>query len=233
MLRRKYVSRAAAAANQGARKGMTDRQASSFFLTLEGIDGAGKSSHLVAVREHFEATGRAVVVTREPGGTPLAEALRQMILHDAMDPLTEALLIFAARRDHIVNVIAPALARGDVVVCDRFTDSTYAYQGFGRRFPLQVLEQLEQWVQAELQPDLTLWFDLSPELAARRLAGARAPDRFESEQREFFSRVRAGYAGLADKHPGRFFRIDAGEEKREIRNRIEGALANAPGRSDT
>ena len=207
---------------------MTDRQPSPFFLSLEGIDGAGKSSHLAAVRDHFEAMGRVVVMTREPGGTPLAEALRQMILHDAMDPLTEALLIFAARRDHIANVILPALARGDVVVCDRFTDSTFAYQGFGRQFPLPVLEQLEQWVQAGLQPDLTLWFDLSPEIAATRLAGARVPDRFEAEQLEFFSRVRAGYARRAEQVPERFVRIDAEEEKHEIWNRIESALANAP-----
>lgn len=210
---------------------MTDRQPSPFFLTLEGIDGAGKSSHLAAVRDHFEAMGRVVVMTREPGGTPLAEALRQMILHDAMDPLTEALLIFAARRDHIVNVIAPALARGDVVVCDRFTDSTFAYQGFGRQFPLAVLEQLEQWVQAGLQPDLTLWFDLRPEVAATRLASARAPDRFEAEKLEFFSRVRAGYARRAEQVPERFVRVDAEEEKHEIWKRIESALANAPFRS--
>lgn len=207
---------------------MTDRQPSPFFLSLEGIDGAGKSSHLAAVRDHFEAMGRVVVMTREPGGTPLAEALRQMILHDAMDPLTEALLIFAARRDHIANVILPALARGDVVVCDRFTDSTFAYQGFGRQFPLPVLEQLEQWVQAGLQPDLTLWFDLSPEIAATRLAGARVPDRFEAEQLEFFSRVRAGYARRAEQVPERFVRIDAEEEKHEIWSRIESALASAP-----
>jgi dTMP kinase len=210
---------------------MTDRQPSPFFLTLEGIDGAGKSSHQAAIRDHFEAQGRAVLMTREPGGTPLAEALRQMILHDTMDPLTEALLIFAARRDHIVNVIAPALARGDVVVCDRFTDSTFAYQGFGRQFPLPVLEQLETWVQAELQPDLTLWFDLDPEIAAIRLAGARAPDRFEAEQLEFFSRVRAGYAARAEQVPERFVRIDADEEKHEIWKRIESALATAPIRS--
>ena len=205
---------------------MTDRQASPFFLTLEGIDGAGKSSHQAAIRDHFEAQGRAVLMTREPGGTPLAEALRQMILHDAMDPLTEALLIFAARRDHIVNVIAPALARGDVVVCDRFTDSTFAYQGFGRQFPLPVLEQLETWVQAELQPDLTLWFDLNPEIAATRIAGARVPDRFEAEQLEFFSRVRAGYAARAKACPARFVRIDAADEKDTIRQRLETVLTS-------
>ena len=203
---------------------MTDRQASSFFLTLEGIDGAGKSSHVATVCDYFRALGRAVVMTREPGGTPLAEALREMILHDTMDPLTEVLLIFAARRDHVARVIAPALARGEVVVCDRFTDSTFAYQGFGRKFSLHVLEQLEQWVQAELQPDLTLWFDLSPELAAKRLAGARAPDRFESEQLEFFSRVRAGYAQRAQAYPARFLRVDAAAEKNEISRRIEAVL---------
>jgi dTMP kinase len=204
---------------------MTDRKPPSFFLTFEGIDGAGKSSHLAAVRDHFEAKGHSVVMTREPGGTPLAEALRQMILRDTMDSLTEALLIFAARRDHIAHVIAPALARGDVVVCDRFTDSTFAYQGFGRKFPLEVLEQLEQWVQAELQPDLTFWFDLSPVIAARRLAGARAPDRFESEQIEFFSRVRSGYAARAQKYPARFLQIDAEGEKHEIWQRIDAVLA--------
>ena len=203
---------------------MTARQESSFFLTLEGIDGAGKSSHLQAVCDHFKALGRSVVMTREPGGTPLAEALREIILRDTMDPLTEALLIFAARRDHVVNVIAPALVRGDVVVCDRFTDSTFAYQGFGRRFPLHVLEQLEQWVQAELQPDLTLWFDLSPELAAKRLAGVRAPDRFEGEKLEFFSRVRAGYAQRAAAHPARFLRVDAGAAKSEISRQVEAVL---------
>ena len=214
---------------------MTDRQPYAFFLTLEGIDGAGKSSHLVALREHFEAMCRAVVMTREPDGTPLAEARRQMILQDAMDLLTEALLIFAARRDHIVcvSVIARALARGDVGVCDRFTDSTFAYQGLGHRFPLQVLEQLEQWVQAELQPDLTLWFDLSPEVAATRLADARAPGRFEGEQLEFFSRVRAGYAARAEQVPERFVRVDAEETQHEIWKRIESALANAPSRSNT
>ena len=204
---------------------MTDRQPPSFFLTFEGIDGAGKSSHLVAVRDHFEALGLSVVMTREPGGTPLAEALRQMILHDTMDPMTEALLIFAARRDHIAHVIAPALARGDVVICDRFTDSTFAYQGFGRKFPLVVLEQLEQWVQAELQPDLTFWFDLSPDIAASRLADARAPDRFEREQIEFFSRVRAGYLARSQSYPARFLRIDAEGEKHEIWQRIESVLA--------
>lgn len=205
---------------------MTDQQLPSYFLTFEGIDGAGKSSHIGAVRDHFVAQGRSVVVTREPGGTPLAEALRHLVLHDSMDPLTEALLVFAARRDHLLHVITPALARGDVVICDRFTDSTFAYQGFGREFPLAVLEQLEQWVQADLQPDLTLWFDLRPEIASVRLAGARQPDRFESEQLAFFGRVRAGYVARSQKYPARFVRIDGEGEKHEIWQRIDTVLAH-------
>ena len=165
------------------------------FLTLEGIDGAGKSSHLDALEALFRAQGREVVRTREPGGTPLAETLRGLILEKPMDPLTESLLVFAARRDHIVQVIEPALVRGDVVLCDRFTDATFAYQGAGRGFDEAVLSTLERWVQAEagratlLQPHITLWFDLAPEIAAQRLAGARVPDKFEAQPVEFFSRV--------------------------------------------
>jgi dTMP kinase len=197
---------------------------SGFFLTFEGIDGAGKSSHLAAVRDHFEAQGQSVLMTREPGGTPLAEALRQMILRDEMDSLTEALLIFAARRDHLNKIILPALVQGLVVVCDRFTDSTFAYQGFGRDFSLEVLAQLEQWVQGELQPDLTLWFDLEPDIAAKRLLDARQPDRFESEQEEFFTRVRDGYRARSQQYPQRFLTIDADGEKHEIWKRIVAVL---------
>jgi dTMP kinase len=175
------------------------------FITFEGIDGAGKSTHIESLASAFRAQGRAVTQTREPGGTPLAEKLRAMVLNDAMDPLTEALLIFAARRDHVLQVIEPALARGDVVLCDRFTDATFAYQGSGRGFDLAVLVQLEQWVQqvpvlaaGQLrQPDLTLWFALAPEVAAERLAGARVPDRFEAQPVEFFRRVSDGYAQRA------------------------------------
>ena len=170
------------------------------FLTLEGIDGAGKSSHLDAMEALFKAQGRTVVRTREPGGTPLAETLRGLILEQPMDPLTESLLVFAARRDHVMRVIEPALARGDAVLCDRFTDATFAYQGAGRDFDTQVLSTLERWVQGRadapelLQPHITLWFDLAPEIAAQRLAGARLPDKFESQPVEFFRRVAAGYA---------------------------------------
>ncbi|MDO9357818.1 MAG: dTMP kinase [Polaromonas sp.] len=198
------------------------------FISFEGIDGAGKSTHIAALADAFRAQGRAVTSSREPGGTPLAEKLRALILNDAMDPLAEALLIFAARRDHLVNVIAPALARGDVVLCDRFTDATFAYQGGGRGFDLDVLSKLEQWAQDAqglgpdfvhelgqkgaatlVQPDLTVWFDLAPEEAALRLAGARVPDKFEAQPVEFFRRVAQGYADRMEGDPGRFARIDA------------------------
>ncbi|CAN7417690.1 dTMP kinase [Variovorax paradoxus] len=212
------------------------------FLTLEGIDGAGKSSHLDAMEALFKARGRTVVRTREPGGTPLAETLRGLVLEQAMDPLTESLLVFAARRDHIVQVIEPALARGDVVLCDRFTDATFAYQGAGRGFDTQVLSTLEQWVQGGrgaagllLQPHITLWFDLAPEIAAERLAGARLPDKFESQPVEFFRRVAAGYAARAAADAPRFVRIDASQTRDQVWQQVEtalvarGALAPATG----
>jgi dTMP kinase len=199
------------------------------FITFEGIDGAGKSSHIDALEALFKARGRQVMRTREPGGTPIAEALRTMILGQPMDPLTESLLVFAARRDHVVRVIEPALSRGDVVLCDRFTDATFAYQGAGRGFDTAVLAALEQWVQARpgdslLQPDITLWFDLAPELAAERLAGARLPDKFESQPVEFFRRVAAGYAQRAAA-ASRFVRIDASQSRDQVWQQIEAALA--------
>ena len=212
------------------------------FLTLEGIDGAGKSSHLDAMEALFKARGRTVVRTREPGGTPLAETLRGLVLEQPMDPLTESLLVFAARRDHIVQVIEPALARGDVVLCDRFTDATFAYQGAGRGFDTQLLSTLEQWVQGGrgaagllLQPHITLWFDLAPEIAAERLAGARLPDKFESQPVEFFRRVAAGYAARAAADAQRFVRIDASQTRDQVWQQVEtalvarGALAPATG----
>ena len=199
------------------------------FLTLEGIDGAGKSSHIDALEALFKARGRAVTRTREPGGTPLAESLRTMILEQPMDPLTESLLVFAARRDHVLRVIAPALARGEVVLCDRFTDATFAYQGAGRGFDAAVLATLEAWVQAApqalLQPDITLWFDLPPETAAERLAGARLPDKFESQPVEFFRRVAAGYAARAAAAP-RFARIDASRSREQVWQQVEAVLAD-------
>ncbi|WP_432725300.1 dTMP kinase [Variovorax sp. W6] len=200
------------------------------FLTLEGIDGAGKSSHLDALEALFKAQGRTVVRTREPGGTPLAETLRGLILEKPMDPLTESLLVFAARRDHIAQVIEPALARGDVVLCDRFTDATFAYQGAGRSFDSAVLSTLEQWVQAQagtpklLQPSITLWFDLAPEIAAQRLAGARVPDKFEAQPVEFFRRVAQGYADRASADAQRFVRIDASQTREQVWQQIESEL---------
>jgi len=198
------------------------------FISFEGIDGAGKSTHIDGLAAAFKAQGRQVTLTREPGGTPLAEKLREMVLHDAMDSLTEALLIFAARRDHLHNVIEPALARGDVVLCDRFTDATFAYQGSGRGFDLHVLKQLEQWVQAIpadamrasanglRQPDVTVWFELDPAIAAVRLAGARVPDRFEAQPVEFFQKVSDGYAARAQADAQRFVRLDAAHTREAV-----------------
>jgi dTMP kinase len=184
------------------------------FISFEGIDGAGKSSHVEGVADAFRQQGRAVKVTREPGGTPLAEKLRALALNEPMDALTEALLMFAARRDHLLQVIEPALSRGEAVLCDRFTDATFAYQGAGRGFDVEVLAQLESWVQLTTagkirQPDLTLLFELEPGIAAGRLAGARVPDKFESQPVEFFRRVAAGYVNRVEKDPARFARIDA------------------------
>ena len=194
------------------------------FISFEGIDGAGKSTHIAGLAEAFRAAGRTVTLSREPGGTPLAEKLRTLVLNDAMEPLTEALLMFAARHDHITHVIAPALQRGEVVLCDRFTDATFAYQGAGRGFDMRVLQTLEAWVQTQnaptaptahtpqqrlLQPDLTVWFELSAEDAAQRLAGARVPDKFEAQPVDFFRRVARGYADRLQADPQRFARIDA------------------------
>ena len=191
------------------------------FITFEGIDGAGKSTHISALASAFKAAGKNPTLTREPGGTPLAEKLRVMLLNDAMDSLSESLLIFAARRDHLNAVILPALARGDVVLCDRFTDATFAYQGSGREFDLGILQTLERWVQASgnctfVQPDLTVWFDLQPAEAARRLAGARVPDRFEAQPVEFFSRVAQGYADRLQAEPDRFAKIDAAQSVERV-----------------
>jgi len=205
------------------------------FISVEGIDGAGKSSHIDAMAAALRAAGHRVCVTREPGGTPLAEQLREMVLHTPMDALTESLLIFAARRDHIARVIQPALARGDVVLCDRFTDATFAYQGGGHGFDLDVLGTLERWVQAQqgrdgqaggvlLQPGLTLWFDLPAQVAAQRLAGARVPDKFEAQPQAFFEKVIAGYARRAALEPQRFARIQADQTPDAVRAEVLAAL---------
>ena len=206
------------------------------FISFEGIDGAGKSTHIEALAGAFRAAGRTVVLTREPGGTPLAEKIRALVLHEPMGPLTEALLMFAARRDHIEQVIAPALARGEGGLCDRFTDATFAYQGGGRGFDWDSLSKLELLAQDRqapeanlahkdlLQPDLTIWFDLPPAVAAERLAGARVPDRFESQPAAFFDAVRAGYARRAAEAPARFARIDASQPRDAVGADVRAAV---------
>jgi dTMP kinase len=203
------------------------------FITFEGIDGAGKSSHIETLAQALRAAGRQVTLTREPGGTPLAEKLRAMLLHDSMDALTETLLVFAARRDHLRCVIEPALARGEVVLCDRFTDATFAYQGAGRGFDLEVLSYMEHLAQTGIalyadlmrNPDLTLWFDVPPEVAAERLAAARAPDRFEAEGVEFFTRVARGYADRAAGAPQRFARLDGAQPREQVAAQMLAAVA--------
>ncbi len=194
------------------------------FITFEGSDGAGKSTHLDWFADALRARGATVLRTREPGGSPLAERLRALLLSEAMSITTEILLMFAARQDHLDTVVGPALARGDWVLCDRFTDSTFAYQGAGRGAGSEHIAMLERWVQAGLQPDRTYLFDLPPEEAARRRAGARAPDRFEQEDLDFFGRVRAGYALRVQQDPARFVTIDARQDIAAIRAVLLGSI---------
>ncbi|ALE54677.1 thymidylate kinase [Paraburkholderia sp. GV068] len=200
------------------------------FITFEGIDGAGKTTHLAWFRERLEqkvaATGRAVVMTREPGGTPLGEQIREIVLHQKMDLETEALLMFALRRQHLAEVIEPALARGDWVLSDRFTDATFAYQGGGRGLPRDKLETLERWVQGGFQPDLTVLFDLAPEIANERRSAARDPDRFESESAAFFERTRAEYLRRAEEAPYRFAIIDSSQSIVRIQKQLEELIAS-------
>jgi dTMP kinase len=190
------------------------------FVTFEGIDGAGKSTHIEFVADALRRAGRDLLVTREPGGTELGEALRALILGRAMTPQTETLLMFAARAEHVAQVITPALANGRWVLCDRFTDATFAYQAGGRGLPEAAIAVLEDWVHPALQPDLTFLFDVDPALAAQRLAGARAADRFEAEQREFFGRVRATYLKRAAMFPARIVVIDGARPVAAIRGDI-------------
>lgn len=195
---------------------------SGIFISFEGIDGAGKSSHIDALAQAFQLHGRTVVRSREPGGTPLAERLREMVLNDAMDPMTEALLVFAARRDHVVNVVRPALLRGEVLLCDRFTDASFAYQGAGRGFEWSTLATLEQWVQGQgsstaiLQPNLTIWFDVPPAVAAKRISQTRTPDRFEAQSQIFFERVVDGYTRRMMMDPNRFVRINGDQPMESV-----------------
>lgn len=195
------------------------------FITLEGVDGAGKSTHVSWVAERLRAGRHEVVVTREPGGTLLAEKLRALVLAEAMDPLAETLLMFAARADHVQKVIAPALARGAWIVCDRFTDATYAYQGAGKGVPIERIRQLADATHPGLSPDQTLVFDCPYEISRSRLSNSgRDLDRFESEERAFFERVRAGYQALARGEPGRVFLIDGSKSSDKVKVEIENIL---------
>jgi dTMP kinase len=195
------------------------------FVTFEGIDGAGKSSHVEWFAHRLRAAGRRVVVTREPGGTELAEAIRGWVLEKPMSMRVEALLVFAARQDHLDRVIRPALAAGTWVVCDRFTDSTVAYQGGGRGMPLADIEALERWVHPDLQPDRTYLFDIDPEAAAQRRQAVRAADRFEAQDETFFRAVRAAYLARAQAAPERFRLIDGARPMETVRAALEADLA--------
>lgn len=200
------------------------------FITLEGIDGAGKSTHLAWMAERLRAAGRTVVTTREPGGTPLAETLREILLRQKMHSDTEALLMFAARAEHLRTLIEPALERGEWVVSDRFTDATYAYQCGGRGIPTGRIAALEDWVQGGLQPDLTLLFDAPIEIAQARVAqGTADPDKFEREKGEFFGRVRQMYLDRAAASNGRIRVVDSRQSIDAIREQLAGWLDGLTG----
>ncbi|OXR49322.1 dTMP kinase [Pusillimonas sp. T2] len=191
------------------------------FLTLEGLDGAGKSTHIDGLIQQLQSYGINVVSTREPGGTAVGEALRDMLLHQPMHLKTETLLMFAARCEHIEQVIRPALARGEWVLCDRFTDATFAYQGGGRELGGAAVTALEQWVHPDLQPDLTWLFDVPLEVARQRLTATRTLDRFEQEGNAFFERTRAAYHARVAAQPGRFRVIDATQSIEQIRTVLQ------------
>lgn len=191
------------------------------FITLEGMDGAGKSTHIPTIIAALQARGNEVVSTREPGGTALGERLRELLLHENMHAETETLLMFAARREHIATVIAPALARGAYVLSDRFTDATFAYQSGAKGVSAAKVELLEQWVQGDLQPDITLLFDVPVEISIQRLAAARSPDKFEREDAAFFTRIRQAYLQRAQQNPARFRIIDGSKSLDEVKNSVE------------
>jgi len=196
------------------------------FITFEGVDGAGKSTHLAWFAETLRQRGIDVLVTREPGGTPVGEALREILLHQPMHAETEALLMFAARREHVEQVIKPALQRGTWVISDRFSDASFAYQGGGRGVAVEKLEQLERWVHADLQPDLTLLFDIPVEVARQRLSNNVSLDRFEQEQSEFFVKVRNAYLARSQKNPARFAIIRAERSPEEVKASLENVIAS-------
>jgi dTMP kinase len=195
------------------------------FITFEGVDGAGKSTHLEWFADALRQRGVDLLLTREPGGTPLGERLREILLNQPMHAETEAMLMFAARREHVEQVIRPALQRGTWVISDRFSDASFAYQGGGRGVPLAKLEQLEQWVHGDLQPDLTLLFDIPIEVARQRLANNVSLDRFEQEQGEFFERVRQAYLARAAKTPQRFAVIRAEKTLPEVQQELANIVA--------
>lgn len=196
------------------------------FITFEGIDGAGKSTHLAWSQQFLQGKGIKLVVTREPGGTPTGEQLRELLLgsDQPIHAETEALMMFASRRQHLEEVIQPALQRGDWVLCDRFTDASFAYQGGGRGVSKGKLEALENWTHPHLQPDLTLFFDVSAEVGRDRVARIKSPDRFERESAAFFSRVRDAYLDRMRGAPQRIVRIDSGRTIPEIQKKVEERL---------
>lgn len=197
------------------------------FITLEGVDGAGKSTHIPWIAEQLRQQGREVLVTREPGGTPFAEKLRALVLAEPMDPLSETLLMFAARADHLQKVILPALARGAWVVCDRFTDATVAYQGGGKGVSPELIERLAQATHPGLRPDRTLVFDCPYEVSRARLTASGRPlDRFEAEEQATFERVRAAYRSLAQSEPGRIRLIDASKPPEKVKVEIKDSLVS-------
>ena len=195
------------------------------FITLEGMDGAGKSTHIPDIIKLLEGKGVEVVSTREPGGTALGEELRALLLNEPMHPETETLLMFAARREHIAKVIEPALARGAWVLSDRFTDATYAYQSGGRGVGAIKVVELENWVQGDLQPDMTLLFDVPVEVSVERLAGARAPDKFERESTEFFTKIRNAYLDRASKNPNRFRIINSNQALNDVKIEVNNIIS--------
>jgi len=196
------------------------------FITLEGMDGAGKSTHIPTIIAALQAKGLQVVSTREPGGTVLGESLRDLLLHQSMHAETEALLMFAARREHIAQVIEPALASGYYVVSDRFSDASFAYQSGGRGVPPEKIEQLEAWVHADLQPDLTILFDVPVEVSVARLAGARSPDKFEQQDTAFFTRIRNAYLQRAEASPERFRVINGNQPIEQVEQALMQIIAS-------
>ena len=205
---------------------MSDLKQKGKFITLEGMDGAGKSTHIPMIVELLQARGVEVVSTREPGGTPLGEKLRTLLLHESMHPETETLLMFAARREHIANVIEPALARGAYVLSDRFTDATYAYQCGAKGVLPSKIKQLETWAQGDLRPDATLLFDVPVEISLQRLASAREPDKFERENAQFFDKLRQAYLQRAAENPHIFNIIDANQSIEKVKVLVKDIIAS-------